>query len=257
MHRGAEVEGALKHRRKESGHLHSPSLVAISGDLKEGAMPDLSTLGSQGWLRTAIELHPGVLLKALRRPLGLAATDTIEWRSPIRATGFEEYRDGAALRLVVKQKLRRRSLKNFWPARGPVWDALGVVSGGWPIFVEAKASIAEAVMPVFQASPESLRLISKSMEETRKFYAPNASAGWTRMFYQYTSRLAHHYLLRELNGIESHLVFLYFLNADVDGGLSSRARWEGAIELVHTALGLTRFLSEGLHEAFVDVRELS
>ena len=132
-----------------------------------------------------------------------------------------------------------------------------MVSGGWPIFVEAKASIAEAVMPVFQASPESLRRISKSMEETRKFYAPNASAGWTRMFYQYTSRLAHHYLLRELNGIESHLVFLYFLNADVDGGLSSRARWEGAIELMHTALGLTRFLSEGLHEAFVDVRELS
>ena len=220
-------------------------------------MPDLSTPGSQEWLRTAIELHPDVLLKALRRPLGLAATDTIEWRSPIRATGFKEYRDGAALRLVVEQKLRHRSLKEFWPARGPVWDALGVVSGGWPIFVEAKANIAEAVLPDFQASPESLRLIGRSMEATRKFYAPGAPAGWTRMFYQYTSRLAHHYLLREHNGIESHLVFLYFLNADVDGGLSSRARWEGAIDLVHAALGLTRFLSEGLHEVFVDVRELS
>ena len=219
-------------------------------------MPDVSVRDSQRWLRIAIERHPQVLLNALRRPLGLAATDTIEWRSPLRAAAFAQYCDGAALDLVVKEKLRHRTLQEFWPGPGIVWDALGVVSGERPIFIEAKADIAEAVLPV-QASAAALARISKSMAETRKFYAPSAAPGWTRMFHRYTSRLAHHYLLRELNGIQSYLVFLYFVNAEVDGSLSSRARWEGAIDVVHAALGLTRFLSEGLHEVFVDVRELA
>lgn len=183
-------------------------------------------------------------------------SDTIEWLSPIGADAFKEYRDGAALALVGK-KLDRKPLKEFWPPRGPVWDALGLVSDGRPIFVEAKAHIAEAASPGTRASPDSLRLITKSLEEARRFYAPKATAGWTGTFYQYANRLAHHYLLRELNGIKSHLVFLYFLNDDEMGGPATRERWEGAIELLHAALGLTRIRGKGIHEVFVDVRELS
>ena len=139
----------------------------------------------------------------------------------------------------------------------PVWDALGVTSSGQPIFVEAKAHIAEAASPGSQASPESLKLIKTSLEEARKFYAPKASAGWAGTFYQYANRLAHHYLMRKVNGIDSHLVFLYFLNAADVGGPASREKWEGAIELLHAALGLTRLRAEGVYDVFVDVHELS
>jgi hypothetical protein len=37
-----------------------------------------------------------------------------------------------------------RPLVNFWPARGPVWDAIGTTSDGKAVFVEAKAHIPEA-----------------------------------------------------------------------------------------------------------------
>ncbi len=99
-------------------------------------------------------------------------------------------------------------------------------------------------------------LILKSLEQARKFYAPKATAGWSGTFYQYANRLAHQYFLRQLNGIQSHLVFLYFLNAEDMGGPASKDRWEGAIELVHASLGITRLSSAGVHESFVDVHEL-
>ena len=66
----------------------------------------------------------------------------------------------------------------------------------------------------------------------------------------------HPYRLRELNGTESHLAFLYFLNAEDVNGPASREKWQGAIELLHAALGLTSLPSKGVHEAFIDVRDL-
>lgn len=219
-------------------------------------MVDYATRGSQRWLQIAIERHPHVLLEVLREPLCLKPADTIDWRSPVRSTEFKEYRDGAALALLG-QNLDRTPLSDFWPARGPVWDALGLASDGRPIFVEAKAHIAEAASPGTQASPDSLKLIIASLEKARKYYAPKATSAWTGTFYQYANRLAHNYLLRELNGIDSQLVFFYFLNAtDVDGP-ASHERWKGAIELLHAALGLSTIRDKGVHEVFVDVRDLS
>jgi len=180
-------------------------------------MADYAAKGSQRWLQIAIEEHPEVLLDVLREPLGLSHTDTIDWQSPIKATAYAEFRNGEALRKVKVQSRIKKPLNEFWPARGPVWDALGIASSGAPIFVEAKANIPEAASPPSKASEESLKLITKSLEQTRNFYAPKAVAGWSGTFYQCANRLAYHYWLRELNDIDSHLVFLYFLNAeDVD-----------------------------------------
>ena len=205
---------------------------------KGAAVSSFAERGSQRWLQIAVEKRPEVLLQALRTQLGLADGDRIEWRSPLRATGFKEYRDGEALRQVGVSKLRLRPLNEFWPARGPVWDAIGI-AGKQPIFLEAKAHIAEMASPGTKASPESLKLIKRSLEQTRQFYAPKATAAWTGTFYQYANRLAHHYLVRELNQIPSRLVFLYFLNAEDVNGPTSEEKWRGAIELLHAALGLS------------------
>ena len=65
-----------------------------------------------------------------------------------------------------------------------MWDAIGRTSDGVAIFVEAKAHIPEAASPGTRASPESLKLISSSLEEARHWYAPKANANWTDTFYR-------------------------------------------------------------------------
>lgn len=77
------------------------------------------------------------------------------------------------------------------------------------------------------------------------------------MFYQYANRLAHHYLLRQVNELPSHLVFLYFTNASEMQGPQSPAEWHGAIHLLHAVLGLGREIRRpGVHDVFLDVTAL-
>jgi hypothetical protein len=65
------------------------------------------------------------------------------------------------------------------------------------------------------------------------------------------------YLLRELNGLPAHLVFLYFVNATDVAGPTTREEWEGAIKLLHNFLGVTRHkLSAHVIDAFIDVGKL-
>jgi hypothetical protein len=138
-----------------------------------------------------------------------------------------------------------------------VWDAIGVTSEGSPLFIEAKAHIPEAASPATKAAPESRKLIKESLDAARRFYAPRASADWSRVFYQYANRLAHQHFLREVNGIKSTLVFLYFLNADDMLGPASEEEWQGASHLIHAVLGIPKDLTaHGVFDAFLDTRLL-
>lgn len=151
----------------------------------------------------------------------------------------------------------KKPLQEFWPARGPVWDALGITSEGHPLFLEAKAHIPEAATPASKASPASLQLIEQSLGEARQFYAPRATATWSNLFYQYANRLAHQYFLRKLNDVPSTLVFLYFVNADDMLGPMSAEEWNGAVQLIHAVLGLPKDLKRyGVFDAFLDARLL-
>jgi hypothetical protein len=162
-----------------------------------------------------------------------------------------------ALRRLGVKSLSHRTLNDFWPNRGPVWDALAKTTSGKLIFVEAKAHIAEAASPGSKASPNSLELIHRSLAEARRFYAPKAAADWAGIFYQYANRLAHHYLFRKLNQLPSHMVFLYFINASDVNGPSTELEFHGAIQLIHAALGLSPTkLPDGVHDVFLDVNLL-
>lgn len=223
--------------------------------------PELTQLaerGSQRWLQILINRHPSILRDALAPALNLADGDEVRWVSPLAEDAYKEYRDGEALRRVGISQLAKRPLAAFWPPRGPVWDALGITSTGRSLFIEAKAHIAEAASPATKATEESLQQIEASLEEARRFYAPEADAKWSGTFYQYANRLAHHYLLRECNGVPSDLVFVYFLNATDIGGPSHREEWEAAVRLIHAALQLpSRLDGFGVHEVFVDVSLLT
>jgi hypothetical protein len=217
-------------------------------------MTEFARAGSQRWIQVAVERHPQLLAGALQRCGAIPSGAAVEWRSPLRANGFCEYRDAAALRRADISALPRRALADFWPARGPVWDAIGVASDRRAIFVEAKAHIPEAASPPCRASSASLARIQASLVEARRAYAPKAAADWSHLFYQYANRLAHHFLINQLNGIPSVLVFLYFVNDRDMKGPTSEDEWKGAVRLIHAALGLPASLtSHGVYEAFLDV----
>jgi hypothetical protein len=212
--------------------------------------------GSQRWLQVAVAKAPSLLSDALRRSGAIAAGEEVAWRSPLSADAYVEYRDSAALRQIDDGALPNRSLSEFWPPRGPVWDALAVTTKGNRLLVEAKAHIAEAASPASAASEESLTRICASLVEARNFYAPRATADWSRSLYQYGNRLAFHYLLSVLNEVPSRLIFLYFCNAN-DVRPATEAQWEGATALIHALLGLPPDLrNRGVFHAYVDVRSL-
>jgi hypothetical protein len=125
------------------------------------------------------------------------------------------------------------------------------------LFVEAKAHVAEAASPSTKASPDSLRLIRKSLLATQRFLAPESEADWSQTFYQYANRLAYLYLLRQLNDLPAHLVWVYFVNARDVNGPTSVTEWKAAIALLHAALGLKEHpLEPFIHTVFADVSAL-
>lgn len=108
------------------------------------------------------------------------------------------------------------------------------------------------------AAAESVRLIAEGLGRARRLFAPRSRAPWDGAFYQYANRLAFQFFLRELNGIDSRLVFLYFTNAGDMEGPTNEEEWRGAVRLIHAALGLPARLHEfGVYDAFIDARLLA
>jgi hypothetical protein len=140
--------------------------------------------GSQRWLQVAVNRKPQLLLGALQRSGAIATGASLKWCSPLEKEDFQEYRDRKALEKVgIAKPAFKKPLQDFWPARGPVWDALGITTQGHPLFLEAKAHIPEAAIPRTRASVTSLELIERSLSEVRQFYAPRATAAWSNIFY--------------------------------------------------------------------------
>ena len=213
--------------------------------------------GSQKWLQLAVNEKPDVLNRAIRAAAAGALASNIEWLSPLAADNYREYRDQNFVD-TLGISLEARPLSAFWPARGPVWDALARTESGELILLEAKAHIPEMVSPASKASPGSLVKIELALEETRQALAPRTTVSWSGTFYQYTNRMAHLYLLRLLNKVPAHLVFLYFIGDSDVHGPASREEWHGAIQVSEAYLGLARHkLSSYVHHAFIDVRELA
>lgn len=218
-------------------------------------MPTYAKAGSQRWLQICIDKRPELLQSALRRAGALDRRETVQWASPLAVDKFKELRDEKAIRaagLTPKQPLT-----SFWPARGPVWDAIARTSAGAGLLVEAKAHIPEAASPATGAGEASREKIKAALAEARRYYTRDSKVEWSGLFYQYANRLAYQYFLAKRNGLDSRLVFLYFVNADDVGGPVSADEWKGATRLIHAVLGLPRDLDRfGVYHAIVDARHL-
>jgi len=213
------------------------------------------TKGSQKWLQLLINQQPKIIENHLRQALELISSDEIYWRSPLAPDKYSEYSDEDFLE-QVSIRIEQRSLESFWPERGPVWDGLATTSRGDVILVEAKSHVAELASSC-GAGDSARKLIRESLKDAAEFYGASPDADWLNGFYQYANRLAHLYLLRQLNGIPAWLCFIYFVNDDEMNGPRSIVDWQSEIAVVHSHLGLeTQSLIPFVVDVFVDVDKL-
>ena len=209
--------------------------------------------GSQFWLQKLANEKPEILNNAIVTAAPALAGQTIEWVSPLASEGYREYQDQAFLKKLGVQ-LTERPLDSFWPRRGPVWDGLARTSAGEVLLVEAKSHIPEAVSPPSRASEQSLNLIRSSLDETKCYLNGSHDADWAGIFYQVTNRLAHLYLLRILNKVPSHLVFIYFVGDQEMNGPKTVDEWKGAVRTIEAFLGVERTkLSPFVHHLYLKV----
>jgi hypothetical protein len=213
--------------------------------------------GSQCWLQVGVARGSSVLERAFYDAGAISQGERLEWCSPIPAMQFRELRDREAYAAIGITEFPVRPLSQFWPRFGPVWDGLAVTDQGHMILIEAKAHVAEVLSPPSRAGVKSKALITASLAEAQKFYAPRSRVVWGDQFYQYINRLAHLYFLRDVNRLPARLVFLDFYNAREMNGPTSAEEWAGVTKLMHAMLGLPHSLqAAGVFHAYVDVAEL-
>ena len=210
--------------------------------------------GSQRWLQAAVNNCSAVIDSAIRNT-GIHLEDPIVWTSPLDNDDFAEYMDAAFLdRLGVR--LVQRRLSDFWPSSGPRWD--GLARSGESVFlIEAKANVKELDSSPCKAKPTSTTKIQTALNETRAFLGVDSNTDWTRCFYQYANRLAHLYLLRELNGCDAYLVFIYFVDDHTTEPVS-QSGWSAAVALTKSHLGLPKsdWMSRYVKDIYISTADL-
>jgi hypothetical protein len=211
----------------------------------------LGDKGSLKWVQQMLAQSPNGIETAVRTELAIDPTSSIDWKSPRADDQHAEYRDVDFLKKLNLEHFAD-DLRAFWPTRGPQWDALGVVSDGKVILVEAKAHVNEMASSC-DAGERSREVIDRSLLSAKEYYGAKESADWASGYYQYANRLAHLKFLRE-RGVDAHLLFIYFLNDRAVRGPSAATGWADVIDECYATLGLPPNRSiDGLHSIFVDV----
>ena len=218
-------------------------------DDTHGSQKDLQILANQKQ-----ELLDKELSKIFNKPI------TLKWLSPLKDDDYAEYVDQDFItRLGISSKIIK-PLNEFWPNGGANWD--GLAKDNDVVFLmEAKAHITEQMIDSSKATENSLRLIEKSLEETKEFLSVKSDISWCKEnYYQYANRIAHLYYLREMNKIDAHLLFIYFLNdKSVTEKSETKEDWEEAINEVYKSLKLERKnkLSDFVHHIFINTELLN
>jgi hypothetical protein len=195
---------------------------------------------------------PSAVNDAIRRTLGWPDAEVIEWVSPLERDDYAEYSDAEFLDCLGVGHAREK-LRDFWPVGGPHWDALARTSSGRPIMVEAKAHVAELLSGPSGAGATSLEWIRRSLLEAKAALGSQAKADWSGEFFQYCNRLAHLHFLRATCSCDAFLVSIYFVNAPDVPKAASPAEWQGALELLHSYLGVRHHrLKAYCADVFVD-----
>jgi hypothetical protein len=202
--------------------------------------------GSQKQIQTYVNGRTQVLNSAIARALSRydLHDNDIHWVSPLATDKYLEYRDSEFVERVRLGHLAPQ-LQEFWPQRGPCWDALARIQGGC-LLVEAKSHVPEIYGDGCGArSPKSKHTIQTALAATKAWLGVASDADWMGRLYQSANRYASLYFLRDA-GIQAFLVNVYFI--DDPRTPTNEKDWDVAIEHVNRELGL---VSEVPHSASV------
>lgn len=212
-----------------------------------------ATNGSQYWIQTLVQENSELINEPIAKACDVEAKDVV-WYSPLAADSWAEHRDQSfidTLRVVTE----RQKLADFWPARGPQWDALGT-AGAQPLLCEAKAHLPEMLSPACGASLKSRTQITRSFLRVQLDLNIACKIDWLGVGYQYVNRLAHLYFLREVNQIPAHLIFLYFCNDPTLKNPANADEWKGAVRLFESLMGTSSHrLRRFVHHIHVDLTD--
>jgi hypothetical protein len=212
--------------------------------------------GSLKWIQRLINDRSDLLEKPLRKQFKIAPDVRFEWKSPLKHKGFEEYRDADFLKAICMGEHIGR-LQEFWPRRGPQWDALGVLSDGTALLVEAKAHLSELLSRCSARSPASVEQIANAFRQTTTDLGVTSPNPWETPFYQYANRIAHLHFLTWICNEKAILVFADFMGDREMGGPASCEEWRGATDLIHAYLGILHNpILENVAHICIDVRAL-
>ena len=192
--------------------------------------------GSQKQIQMYVNERPQALSSAVGESLLWYGLDVknIEWVSPLAAESYLEYRDSKFLERVGLGSLAPQ-LQEFWPQGGPCWDALARIEGGC-VLVEAKSHVSEIYGSGCKAPPESFRKIEAALDATKNWLGVSPSVDWEGRLYPFANRYASLYFLREIAGVRTFLVNVYFI--DDPQKPTTRKEWDVAIESVNRELGI-------------------
>ena len=172
--------------------------------------------------------------------LDFSSSTRLDWVSPVEISGFEEYRD---LEFLDALDLKRvaMDLAEFWPRRGPVWDALAKVQHGpsgavGVLLVEGKSYPGEMRSGGADASEGSLETIEASLDRTRTWLGARKTSSWTGDLYQFANRLAHLYFFRKIVQIPAWLISLNFV--DDPHHPTTIPDWQRAMAAAKSDLGI-------------------
>jgi hypothetical protein len=193
--------------------------------------------GSQKQIQTYINERTHTLNSAVTQSLSLydLGEKDIQWVSPLPTDNYSEYRDSEFLKRIGLGHLTPR-LQEFWPQRGPCWDALAQIEGGC-LLIEAKSHVQEIYGGgCGSTSPRSREMIRKAFEATKTWLGVSPDADWMGPLYQSANRYASLYFLREIARVQAFLVNIYFIGDPRTP--TTREDWGAAIESVNRELGL-------------------
>jgi hypothetical protein len=210
--------------------------------------------GSLRWIQGIGEDASHPVSVGTRIQLQIPEAIVLNWLSPRAADDYAEYRDASALDLLGLGRLRAQ-LADFWPERGPQWDALGQATDGKVLLVEAKAHIAE-LNSSCAAGPASRLLIERSLEATKRTLGADPDSDWLNGYFQHANRLAWTQFLRG-HGVDAHLVEVFFLGDSAMRGPTEIAGWARAIDDRTELLGLPSQHSPFVHHVFVRLPQVN
>ncbi|WP_353625503.1 hypothetical protein [Robertmurraya yapensis (ex Hitch et al 2024)] len=233
-----------------------PGLCSLKGisDRNNGVRPTLKELekgraikGSRFLLQNYVNNNQGKLneLILMSSPSLLSFIDkelTIEWKSPLKRSGYREYRN-EFLDLEDQWKGKGIQLEKYWPKIGPQWDGIAVVKGKNGNFglllVEAKAHLKELRSKIQAKDVDSIVLIENTISEVKTSVESNAPIEvWLEQYYQLSNRLTYLYLMNNKMGIPTWLLLVNFVD-DVAYIPTTTSEWILHYQDVYTRMDIS------------------